>query len=280
MVVACLLCTPGSGAVKKVASRTAPLKVLDGIVLDAIHDHEIPGAVVLVWHNGRVIYRRAFGYRALEPRRELMTVGTIFDLASLTKVVATTTAIMQLVEKGKIRVNDPVAKYLPDFAQNGKENITIRELLTHFSGLPPDLDLGQSWEGRDAAYQMACALKPIFPPGSKFLYSDVNFLVLGALIEKVSGESLEDYCEKNIFRPLRMTHTRFLPPASWIPKIAPTQYDERGKMLRGIVHDPTARRMGGVAGQAGLFSTADDLSKFAVALLQGSSILSPLTVKK
>ena len=271
---------PGVGATNKPAVPSARFKVLDGIILDAIHNREIPGAVVLVWHNGRVIYRKAFGHRALEPRRELMTADTIFDLASLTKVVATTTAIMQLVEQGKIRVNDPVAKYLPEFSQNGKQDITIRELLTHFSGLPPDLDLGQSWEGRDTAYQMAYALKPMFPPGSMFLYSDVNFLVLGALIEKVSGESLEDYCEENIFHPLRMTHTRFLPPASWKSKIAPTQYDERGKMLRGIVHDPTSRRMGGVAGQAGLFSTADDLSKFAVALLQGSSILSPLSVKK
>ncbi len=256
------------------------LKVLDQIVLDAIHNAEIPGAVLLVWHNGHVIYRKSFGHRALEPRREVMTLDTIFDLASLTKVVATTTAVMQLFEQGKIRLNEPVAKYLPDFAQNGKGDITIRDLLTHYSGLPPDLDLEQPWEGRETAYQMAYAAKPIYPPGSKFLYSDVNFIVLGALIEKVSGESLADYCEKHIFRPLRMTRTRFLPPASWIPRIAPTQYDQQGKMLRGIVHDPTARRMGGVAGEAGLFSTADDLLKFALALLQGSSVLSPLAVEK
>ncbi len=268
------------GSTENIAHPSARLKILDQVILDAVHDREIPGAVVLVWHNGSVIYRKAFGYRSLEPRRELMTTDTIFDLASLTKVVATTTAIMQLVEQGKIRVNDPVAKYLPEFAQNGKGDITIRDLLIHYSGLPPDLDIGQPWDGRDTAYQMAFAVKPIYPPGSKFLYSDVNFIVLGALIEKVSGESLEDYCEKNIFRPLRMAHTRFLPSASWIPKIAPTQYDEQGKMLRGVVHDPTARRMGGVAGQAGLFSSADDLSKFAVALLQGSSILSPLAVEK
>jgi len=275
-----LLPAPGWGSTKKTAPAPGRLKVLDRIILDAIHDGEVPGAVVLVWHNGSVVYRKAFGYRSLEPHREVMTVDTIFDLASLTKVVATTTAIMQLVEQGKIRVNDPVAKYLPEFADNGKGDITIRDLLIHYSGLPPDLDLGQPWEGRDTAYRMASAVKPMYPPGSKFLYSDVNFIVLGALIEKVSGESLEDYCEKHIFLPLRMTHTRFLPPASWKPKIAPTQYDQQGKMLRGIVHDPTARRMGGVAGQAGLFSTADDLSKFAVALLQGSSVLSPLAIEK
>ena len=275
-----LLPAAGWGSTKKTAPAPGRLKVLDQIILDAIHDGEIPGAVVLVWHNGSVVYRKAFGYRSLEPHREVMTVDTIFDLASLTKVVATTTAIMQLVEQGKIRVNDPVAKYLPEFADNGKGDITIRDLLIHYSGLPPDLDLGQPWEGRDTTYRMASAVKPMYPPGSKFLYSDVNFIVLGALIEKVSGESLEDYCEKHIFLPLRMTHTRFLPPASWKPKIAPTQYDQEGKMLRGIVHDPTARRMGGVAGQAGLFSTADDLSKFAVALLQGSSVLSPLAIEK
>jgi len=252
-------------------------------VIDAIHSQEIPGAVLLVWHNGHVIYRKAFGYRSLEPRREAMTVDTIFDLASLTKVTATSTAIMQLVERGKIRVNEPVAKYLPEFAANGKEDISIRDLLTHFSGLPPDLDLdkgAQESRGKDAAYQMACAEKPIFPPGSQFLYSDVNFIVLGALVEKVSGQSLQEYSEKNIFRPLHMAHTQFLPPASWLPKIAPTQFDEQNRMLRGIVHDPTARRMGGVGGHAGVFSTADDLSKFALALLQGSSILSPLMVEK
>jgi uncharacterized protein YbbC (DUF1343 family)/CubicO group peptidase (beta-lactamase class C family) len=265
--------------VTKTAPRR-PLKVLDAIVMDAIHDQEVPGAVLLVWHNGRVIYRKAFGYRALEPRREMMTADTIFDLASLTKVVVTTTAIMQLVERGKIRLNEPAAKYLPEFAANDKEDITIRELLTHHSGLPPDLELGLPWKGKGSAYQMAFAEKPIFPPGSKFLYSDVNFLVLGALVEKVSSESLQDYAEKNIFRPLHMAHTRFLPPASWLPKIAPTQYDEQERMLRGVVHDPTARRMDGVAGHAGVFSTADDLAKFALALLQGSSILMPPTIEK
>ncbi len=265
---------------RETSTPSARLHLLDQIVSDAIHNNEIPGAVLLVWHNGHVIYRKAFGYRALEPRREAMTVDTIFDLASLTKIIATTTAIMQLAEEGKIRSNDPVAKYLPEFAANGKDDITIRELLTHYSGLAPDLDLAQSWEGRDSAYEMAYALAPIYPPGSKFLYSDVNFIVLGALIEKISGESLQDYCDKHIFRPLRMTHTRFLPPASWRPRIAPTQYDEQNKMMRGIVHDPTARRMGGVAGQAGLFSTADDLSKFAVAILQGSSVLSRPSIEK
>ncbi len=274
-----LLATSAGGLVRKPANSSS-LGVLDGIVLEAIHDQQIPGAVLLVWHDGQVVYRKAFGNRSIEPRRELMTVDTAFDLASLTKVIATTTAVMQLVQKGEIRVNEPVAKYIPEFAENGKEEITVRELLTHHSGLPEDLDLSQAWQGREAALHMAYAQKPIYAPGSRFLYSDVNFIVLGALVERVSGMSLEEYCQKNIFVPLKMTHTRFLPPASWLSKIAPTQYDEHNKMLRGVVHDPTARRMGGVAGHAGLFSTADDLAKFADALLDGSTVLSPLMVEK
>jgi uncharacterized protein YbbC (DUF1343 family)/CubicO group peptidase (beta-lactamase class C family) len=256
------------------------LGVLDSIVQGAIHSGQIPGAVVLVWHNGAVVYRKAFGSRSLEPRREAMTVDTIFDLASLTKAVATTTAAMQLVQRGEIRLNDPVAKYIPEFAQNDKDDITVRELLTHHSGLREDLDLTEAWQGRDTAFRMAYAEKPVFPPGSRFLYSDINFIVLGALVERVSGTTLDRYCATNIFTPLQMTRTRFVPPAAWGPRIAPTQYDEQGKMLRGVVHDPTARRMGGVAGQAGVFSTADDLSKFAQALLNGSAVLPSLMVEK
>lgn len=272
-----------------IASSAAPaakttdgngLAVLDPIVKEAIHDGQIPGAVVLVWHNGKVIYEKAFGNRALEPRREPMTLDTIFDLASLTKVVATTTAVMQLAERGKVRLNDPVAKYIPEFAQNGKDDITVRELLTHYSGLREGLDRDQPWQGRDTGLRMAYAEKPVYSPGSRFLYSDINFIALGALVERVSGTTLDRYCETNIFVPLKMTHTRFLPPASWLPKIAPTEYDERNKMLRGVVHDPTARRMGGVAGHAGLFSTAADLALFAQALLDGSSVLPSLVVEK
>jgi uncharacterized protein YbbC (DUF1343 family)/CubicO group peptidase (beta-lactamase class C family) len=249
-------------------------------VRDAIHDDQIPGAVLLVWHDGQVIYRKAFGNRALEPRKEAMTVDTIFDVASLTKVVATTTAVMQLVQKGEVRLNDPVAKYIPEFAQNGKEDITVRNLLTHFSGLRADIDLTPPWDGRDAALRLSYAETPDYSPGSRFLYSDTNFITLGALVEHVSGSTLDVYCARKIFAPLRMTHTRFLPPAAWRRKIAPTEYDEQGKMLRGIVHDPRARRMGGVAGHAGVFSTVDDLSKFAQALLNGSSILAPEVVEK
>jgi len=214
-----------------------------------------------------------------------MTLDTVFDLASLTKVIVTTTAVMQLVEQGKVRLNDPVAKYLPEFAQNGKEDITVRQLVTHYSGLAPDLDLKTAWEGKQTAYGMAMAETPVDPPGSKFSYSDINFIVLGELVERVSGEALDEYATRHIFVPLKMMRTRFVPPvamrAGWIEKIAPTQYDENEHMLRGVVHDPTARRMGGVAGHAGLFSTGDDLAKFAQALLNGGEgILSPLAVEK
>jgi uncharacterized protein YbbC (DUF1343 family)/CubicO group peptidase (beta-lactamase class C family) len=256
------------------------MPAVDAVIQNAISDG-IPGAVLIVGHDGAVIYRKAYGARALEPGREAMTVDTVFDLASLTKVIVTTTAVMQLVERGKVRLNDPVMKYLPEFAQNGKADITVRQLLTHYSGLAPDLDLKTWWEGKETAYRMAFAETPQDVVGSKFSYSDINFIVLGALVERVSGERLDEYATRHIFLPLKMTRTRYLPPAAWRVKIAPTQYDEHERMLRGVVHDPTARRMGGVAGQAGLFSTGDDLSKFAQALLDGGDgILSAMSVEK
>jgi uncharacterized protein YbbC (DUF1343 family)/CubicO group peptidase (beta-lactamase class C family) len=268
-----------SAANPKKPGPVTALPQVDAVIRQAIDAHQIPGAVVLIGHNRRVIYRRAFGWRSLEPRRERMTMDTIFDLASLTKVVATTTSVMRLVELGQVRLNDPVVRYFPEFGRNGKQDITVRQLLTHYSGLAPDLNLTLPWQGRETAFRMAFDEKPQFPPGAQFVYSDINFLVLGALAERVSAMPLEKYAEAHIFAPLKMAHTRFLPPASWIPKIAPTEYDEHRLMLRGTVHDPTSRRMGGVAGHAGLFSTGDDLAKFAQALLDGK-VLSPLTIEK
>jgi uncharacterized protein YbbC (DUF1343 family)/CubicO group peptidase (beta-lactamase class C family) len=250
------------------------------ILQQAVDDGTIPGAVVLVGHGGHVVYRKAFGMRSLEPEREPMTASTIFDLASLTKCIATTTSVMQLIEAGKVRLNDPVARYLPAFAQNGKQDITVRELFTHYSGLRPDLDLSQPWRGRDAAFRMAMEEKPAQPPGAHFVYSDINFETLGFLVEKVSGVALNDYAETHIFSPLGMADTRFLPPDAWRARIAPTQYDEQDHMLRGVVHDPTARRMGGVAGHAGLFSTADDLAIFAEDMLSGFHLLTRTAVQK
>ena len=265
---------------QKSATEPNRLNVLDSIVEKAIEDHQIPGAVLLVWHDGDVVYEKAIGNRSLEPRREPMTVDTIFDIASLTKVVATTPAVMQLAQQGKIKFNDPVAKYIPEFAQNGKDEITIRGLLTHFSGLRDDVDLQPAWEGKDAALKLAYAEKPIYPPGAKFVYSDTNFIVLATLVERVSEMPFDQYCQKNIFGPLGMTHTRFVPPSAWLPKIAPTEYDEQGKMLDGVVHDPRARRMGGVAGHAGVFSTAEDLAKFGEFVMNGGPILSSEMIEK
>jgi uncharacterized protein YbbC (DUF1343 family)/CubicO group peptidase (beta-lactamase class C family) len=246
----------------------------------AVSDGMIPGGVVLIGHNGKIVYRKAFGSRSLEPKREPMTVDTIFDLASLTKCIATTTSMMRLIQDGKVRLNDPVSNYLPEFKQNGKDQITVRELMTHYSGLPPDLDLKEHWQGKDTAFQMAMQEKLANPPGSRFVYSDINFETLGFLVEKISGEPLNQFAKENVFTPLGMKDTGFLPDAKLLPRIAPTQYDENNHMLRGVVHDPTARRMGGVAGHAGLFSTAGDLALYAQDLLTGFRILRPVTVEK
>lgn len=261
------------------AERLAPV---DAIVKNAIAQGHVPGAVVVVGHDSKVIYRKAFGSRSLEPTLEPMTVDTVFDMASLTKVMATTGSVMRMVQLGEIRLNDPVARYIPDFGQNGKQEITIRQLLTHYSGLRPDLDLKPDWMGQTEAFRLANAEKPIYPPGSTFVYSDINFIVLGELVQRISGLTLNRYAETFIFNPLGMTNTRFLPPQSWFGRIAPTEKDERsGLMLRGLVHDPAARQMGGVAGHAGVFSTADDTAKFAQAILNGGApVWSHLMVEK
>lgn len=216
-----------------------------------------------------------------------MTPDTIFDLASLTKVVATATAVMQLVEQGKIRLEDPVAQYWPEFAANGKAEITVSELLTHYSGLRGDLDLKPEWSGYETAMRMIVAEQPIAPPGTRWIYSDINFETLGEIVRRVSGQPLDVYCAEHIFKPLGMKDTHFKPARALRRRIAPTEYQKetRGKMLWGEVHDPTAYNMGGVAGHAGLFSTADDLARFAQMLLNGGSlggaqILSPLSVLK
>jgi uncharacterized protein YbbC (DUF1343 family)/CubicO group peptidase (beta-lactamase class C family) len=216
-----------------------------------------------------------------------MTPDTIFDLASLTKVIATTTAVMQLVERGMISLEDPVADYWPEFKAHGKEDITVRELLTHYSGLRPDLDLKPEWSGYETALPMIVEETPVAVPGTRFIYSDINFETLGEIVRRVSGQPLEVFCAQNIFQPLGMKDTFFSPPPAVHDRIAPTQYQlgETGKMLWGEVHDLTAYNMGGVAGHAGLFSTADDLAIFAQMLLNGGTyagarVLSPLSVEK
>lgn len=244
------------------------LSGIDGVVEREIAARHIPGAVVLVGHDGKTAYRKAFGHRALEPRAEPMLVDTIFDMASLTKVVATTTAVLQLSERGRLRLDDPVARYWPEFAANGKGTVTLRQLLTHSSGLRVDVNPKVSWTGYDGALAVIASDPPLATPGKEFRYSDVNFIVLGEIVRRVSGDPLDVYCSREIFAPLGMATTGFRPPKSQRTVIAPSDM-EQGGLRWGEVQDPTAYRMGGVAGNAGLFSTADDLARFAQMLLNG-----------
>ena len=264
-------------------------------IIDAdIKDKKLPGAVVLVGRGDAVVYHKAFGNRALVPAAEAMTPDTIFDLASLTKVVATTTSVMMLIEDGKVRLNDRVATFIPGFERYGKSDITVRHLLTHVSGLRPDVDLGDLWTGYDKAIELAIEETPTSAPGERFVYSDINFFLLGDIVRRVSGKPLDQFTKERIFVPLGMKDTGFNPPASMHARVAPTEnctpygWPCEGadrKILRGVVHDPTARRMMGVAGHAGLFSTAADLAIFCRMLLNGGSyngvrILSPLTIER
>jgi uncharacterized protein YbbC (DUF1343 family)/CubicO group peptidase (beta-lactamase class C family) len=258
---------------------------LDAAVEQAVHDGLIPGAVLIAGQNGKILHRKAYGDRAIVPAREPMTVDTIFDAASLTKVIATTPSLMKLFEQGKLRIADPVTNYLPEF-QGGKSDIAIRDLMTHFSGLRPDLDLEPAWSGYSVGIARALAEKSTSPPGARFVYSDINFELLGEIVRRLSGKPLDEYARDNIFQPLGMTETMFRPPASLRNRIAPTEIDPAtGAPFRGVVHDPTARYMGGVAGHAGLFTTADDLAKYVEMMLgmgerAGVRLFSPLTIRK
>ena len=272
----------------------ARLARIDSLVEEAIRARQLPGAVVLVGRGDRTVHLKAYGNRAVVPAAEPMSVDTIFDIASLTKVVATTTSIMMLLEQGRIRLNDRVAAHIPDFGPYGKQDITIRHLLTHVSGLRPDLDLNVPFEGYARAIQLATQEVPDGAPGQRFAYSDINFFLLGDIVARVSGEPLDAFARKHIFEPLGMKETMFRPPATLEARIAPTERCEMlawpcntpgAPMLRGVVHDPTARRMGGIAGHAGVFSTVSDLARFARALLRGGEldgrrVLAPLTVAK
>ncbi len=247
---------------------THGLSEISPIVTSEIAAGHVPGVVVLIGQHGKITYRAAFGARSLVPTRTPMRPDAIFDLASLTKVVATTTAVMQLVEAGRINLDKPVAAYWPEFGPSGKASITVRQLLTHTSGLRPDLDTNRSWSGIAGALALIAADRPIHPPGGQFVYSDINFIVLGELVHRVSGEPLDVYTRRHIFAPLHMTDTGFNPTWSERVRVVPTDR-QGGALRRGDVQDPTAYRMGGVAGHAGLFSTADDLARFAQMLLNG-----------
>src|SRR6185436_2700459 len=257
---------------------------IDDLVREAMAAKLTPGAVVVVGRGpstslgtgDQTLYEKAFGFRATVPAEEPMTLDTIFDLASLTKVVGTTTAVMTLVEEGRLRLNDTVASQIPGFERYGKGGITIRHLMTHVSGLRPDVDL-HPWTGYDAAISLAIDEVPTSAPGENFVYSDINFFLLGDIVKRITGQTLDAYLRARVFEPLGMTETGFLPAKSLLPGIAPTERcaDQDAwpckrpdaMPLRGVVHDPTARRMGGIAGHAGLFSTARDLQRFARMLL-------------
>ena len=262
----------------------SPLRLerLDEVTLDAIGKKQFPGAVLLVARKGGVVYRKAFGHRTVRPQRSPLTEDTIFDLASLTKIVPTAVAIMILVEEGRLALSDPVSKHLSRFSQYGKHRVTVRQLLTHYSGLRPSLDLKTPWSGYEAAVTRACRERLATRPDARFRYSDINYVVLGELVRVVSGDHLDEFSRKRVFEPLGMADTWFNPPERMKSRIAPTE-QRRGSFLQGTVHDPTAARMGGCAGHAGVFSTVDDLARFGQMILNGGvydgrRILSPLAV--
>ncbi len=272
---------------------------MDQAIQASIEKKELPGAVVLVARHGRIAWRKAYGSRVVEPQREAMTADTIFDLASLTKIVATATSIMILVEQGKVRLSDPVIQFIPEMKGGGRDAITIEQLLTHTAGFAPDFDLRERWTGYDEAIKRLYREPLRNQPGARFVYSDINYIALGEVVHRVSGQTLDQFARGNIFVPLGMRDTGFNPEARLRSRIAPTE-KRRGQMnylgdsgenagpevdqwLRGQVHDPTSFRMNGVAGHAGLFSTANDLAIFCQMILNGGiyngvRILSPMGV--
>jgi uncharacterized protein YbbC (DUF1343 family) len=254
-----------------------PLAGIEPLVLAEIRAGHIPGAVILVGQGDRILLRRAFGQRAVQPHPEAMTPDTIFDLASLTKAVFTTTAIMQLAEAGRLTLDTPVARYWPAFAQQGKGAITIRQLLAHTSGLADGIDL-RGLHDQQGVLERLARVKPKAAAGLVVEYSDVNFAVLGELVRLLSGLSLPCYAREHLARPLHLTDTGFLPDPMKRSRIAPTNLDSE-HLFRGQVHDPMARAMDGAGGHAGLFGTADDLAVFARTLLAGGGkLLSPSSV--
>ncbi len=230
----------------------------------------LPGAVYHIEHEGES-RSHATGWRAVVPEVETMTEDTLFDLASLTKVVATTSAVMKLVERGEIELEAPVSTYLPEFTGDGRDEVKVRWLLTHCSGLPPGIryDAARPWSGYEQGIVRACQERLRSKPGTAFVYSDVNFILLGEIVRRVSGQWVDEFARDHIFAPLEMRDTGFRPAAALRPRIAPTEWGDNGKTLRGVVHDPTSRRMGGRTGHAGLFSTTHDLARFCRMLLNG-----------
>jgi uncharacterized protein YbbC (DUF1343 family) len=249
----------------------ARLAAIDGLVEGALADSKMPGCVVCIGRRDGIALLKAYGRRAVAPADEPMTTDTVFDLASITKPVATATAVMRLVEEGRLRLSDPVATHIPEFAAAGKEKLTVHDLLTHQSGLIADNPISDYADGPDAAFERIWRLAPLHPVGEKFIYSDVNFIVLGRLVERITGESLDAFTTRIAFAPLGMTETGYRPAAALRGRCAPTE-ERDGGWMRGDVHDPRCWKLGGVAGHAGLFGTATDLARYATMMLADGSL--------
>ncbi len=237
-------------------------EAIDALVNDAIDEGKLPGAVVTIGFQNQVVFQRAYGHRQLQPTPLRMTKDTVFDLASLTKPIATATSVMILVDRGEITLEDPVSKHLPEFANHGKEEITIKQLLLHTSGLIPDNAMADYVDNAEKAMENVMNLGLNYTPEERFRYSDVGFIVLAEVVQRKTGQDVHAFSQKNIFVPLGMRETGYLPDASLHDRAAATER-RKGQWMRGEVHDPRAYALGGVAGHAGLFSTAADLTRYA-----------------
>jgi len=244
---------------------------INDLITTGIAEGKMPGCVVCVGRKDEILLLKAYGNKRLEPSTDPMTIDTVFDMASITKPVATATSIMQLIEQGKLSLSDRVASIFPAFAQNDKETITVQDLLLHRSGLIPDNAMSDYQDGPEKAWEKICALKLVAPIGTAFKYSDVNFIVLGKIVEQISGKSLHEYSQASIFQPLGMKQTGYLPSKELSAKCAPTEQRE-GHWMQGEVHDPRAYALGGIAGHAGLFSTAEDIAIYAQMMLKQGSL--------
>ena len=240
---------------------------IDQAVERSMDEGNMAGCVVLIGRRAGIVFEKAYGDRSVEPEKEEMTTDTVFDMASLTKPVATATCIMLLVERGQLKLDDKVAKYIPDFARNGKEDITVEQLLVHSSGLIPDNPMADFEKGWESAAAKVSDLKPLYKPGTTFKYSDNNFILLGKIIEAVAGKPQDEFAKEEIFVKLGMNDSGYLPSEELQARSASTEKTE-GKWLKGTVHDPRAAKMDGVAGHAGLFSTAQDMAIYAQMMLQ------------
>jgi uncharacterized protein YbbC (DUF1343 family)/CubicO group peptidase (beta-lactamase class C family) len=247
------------------------LNVIDEIVNEGLTQEKMPGCVVLIGRKEGIAFLRSYGFRQLQPEKVEMTADTLFDLASLTKPIATATSVMVLAQQGKLDLNATVATYIPDFAQNGKDAITIRHLLTHTGGLIADNSINDYENGPDDAFARINALKPNAAPGDSFVYSDVGFIVLGQIVKVVSGKDVHEFSQEHIFKPLSMTETGYLPGDQIKLRAAVTEQRD-GHWMQGEVHDPRAFALKGVAGHAGLFSTAHDLARYATMMLNGGQL--------